>query len=172
MDLVFGVGRGGCTSVAEGHSLPSKFNQPEFAWGLLFVLHSVFVQCCSESPGREVRCRSKDPDLVWGGTVKDWVCRDRVSGGSLRPGFPPRGLYPEVTWLHVVHVHAWPLVLSVQHRLEEYSTPCLCVRSLLILLVPAALQLYQRNVSGIFCPMSCENKDALQWNSYSRRAWE
>lgn len=81
--------------------------------------------------------------------VKDWVCRDGV---SMRAGFPPwnihgilenrvfpRGLYWGVTWPHAVHM-LW-MTSSVQPRLEQYWTPHLWVRGLLLLLV---LQLYPK----------------------------
>lgn len=99
--------------------------------------------------------------------VKDWVFRDGVSMRSLRKGFPPGGLHRGVTWPHAGQV-LW-MTFSVQPRLQCYWTAHLCVRGLLLLL---ALQSYPKDVNGLSCPNSYENKGALWWDSSSRRAWE
>lgn len=99
--------------------------------------------------------------------VKGWVCRDGISMRSFRTGFPPGGLYWGVTRPHAVQV-LW-MTSSVQPRLEQYWTPHLCVRGLLLLLV---LQLYPKNVNGLSWPKSYEIKGALCWDSSSRRVWE
>lgn len=61
MDLVFGVGRGGCTSVAEGHFLPSKSIRQSLLEDF-FLFCTVGLYSATGSPqvmrqGAEQECR-------------------------------------------------------------------------------------------------------------------